>query len=64
LKKSIDMPHVIACKQGIPCRQGRYRGVNINSKVPAETSGTSLYKRKVFRKRVRKAIMNGVKWRE
>jgi len=37
LQKSTDKPEaVIACKQGIPCRQGRDPGVNIYSNLPAE----------------------------
>jgi hypothetical protein len=56
------MSHVVtARKQGIPYRQGRDPGVNIYSRVPAEALGTFPCKPKIFRNKVRKAIIKEVK---
>ena len=47
---------------------GKYSFVNRTianwNQLPAETSGTSRCKPNIFRNRVRKAIISGVKWKE
>jgi len=64
LKKTIDKPQVVtACKQKIPCCQGRDLGLKIYSELPAEALGTFRCKPNIFGNRVRKAntSINGVK---